>query len=236
MFPISRETLTFSEVADYWSREIHASPDELLDLLISAWWLGEIVAYGPRPTRLELLKSIFTHRARDKGLVFTFDPTEESSTRYNEDGTIEVDITPRICVPSNDPNTWTEPECESAFRSLAAVSIVDNRPDLLFTFGWLGVNQGNFMNWMRLRRYHRPTFWEIAVPKSTLPSVEDSVVAGSSLTKTPKPATDGMIHDAIKAVYEKKKEAGQKPPNIRQIGTPVENYLVAPVIENDGNF
>jgi hypothetical protein len=222
MFPVSRDTLTFIEIADYWSREIRASPDELLDLLISAWWLGEIVAVGP--ARLQLLKSIFTHRAQDEGLVFTSDPTEESSTRYNEDGTIEVDVTPRILVPSTDPNTWTEPECESIFRSLAAVSFVDNRPDMLFALGWVGVNHSNFMNWVRLRRYHRPTFWEIAVPQPTLPSDEGRAIAGSSLTKTLKPATDAMIHEAIKAVYKQEKEAGQKPSNISQIGKPVQNY------------
>ena len=44
MFPIAKPALSFGEISDYWSREISppASSNELLNILVSAWWLGEL--------------------------------------------------------------------------------------------------------------------------------------------------------------------------------------------------
>jgi hypothetical protein len=44
MFPIAKPALSFGEIADYWTREIHppASWEEILRTLESAWWLGEL--------------------------------------------------------------------------------------------------------------------------------------------------------------------------------------------------
>jgi hypothetical protein len=67
MFPIAESTLSFGEIADYWSREIHppASWDEILRTLESAWWLGELRG-NSGPTRLQRLKNMFTSmRHRD---------------------------------------------------------------------------------------------------------------------------------------------------------------------------
>jgi len=70
MFPIADETLSFSEIADYWSREIRppASDLELLQALSAAWWRGQIVGKTAL-TRLKLIRYLFGH-APDHDLIF----------------------------------------------------------------------------------------------------------------------------------------------------------------------
>src|SRR5262249_60235207 len=71
MFPIRKNTLSFGEISDHWSREIPLSQNELLKGLEGAWWLGEICG-GSGMSRLEYLKHIFKsmgHRD-DLGIVF----------------------------------------------------------------------------------------------------------------------------------------------------------------------
>jgi hypothetical protein len=66
VFPIAESTLSFGEIADYWSREIRpsASPNELLSTLVSAWWLGELRG-DSKHSPLQLLKIMFTSMYRD---------------------------------------------------------------------------------------------------------------------------------------------------------------------------
>jgi len=50
MFPIIESTLSFGEIADYWSREIPASWNEILRILESAWWQDKLRGNsGPAP-------------------------------------------------------------------------------------------------------------------------------------------------------------------------------------------
>jgi hypothetical protein len=66
MFPIAKFALSFRAISDYWSRKISppASSNELLDILVSAWWLGELRGDSVK-SRLELLKIMFTSTYRD---------------------------------------------------------------------------------------------------------------------------------------------------------------------------
>src|ERR1700733_15436855 len=97
MFPISRVVLPFIEISDYWSREIRppASSGELLDLLIRAWWRGEV--FGDARPRLEILKKMFAKRSELSGIVFILDDEVDQPT-WTElpDGSIDVDIRPRV--------------------------------------------------------------------------------------------------------------------------------------------
>jgi hypothetical protein len=60
MFPIFKADLPLSHISDYWSRDIKppASSSELLDLLIRAWWRGELFL-GDAHSRFEFLKKMF---------------------------------------------------------------------------------------------------------------------------------------------------------------------------------
>jgi hypothetical protein len=166
MFPISKVDLSFLEIADYWSREIQppASKSELLDLLIRAWWRGEIFGYAP--PRLEFLKKMFAKRSgKDElsGIVFNLEgqigePTETELA----DGCVDVDIRPRVPVPSGNTDGWDEAECDPAFQTLGseAVSCVEHYDDeWLAGFGWFNLSHDEFMKWLATNGYSLPTFW-----------------------------------------------------------------------------
>lgn len=112
MFPIGETTLSFEEISNYWSREITppASSNELLDLLVSAWWRGEIRG-NSRFTRLERLKRMF-ERMQDidrAAIVFLVgQDTNQSSTQELPHGSLRVDIRPLLRVPSRDVSVWDE--------------------------------------------------------------------------------------------------------------------------------
>ena len=96
MFPISQRTLTFWEIADYWSREIKppASHSELLDLLIRTWWSGEF-REASHASRFEFLKKMLANNSRTDepdDIFFTFeDEDEPPSVEYLQDGSALVD-------------------------------------------------------------------------------------------------------------------------------------------------
>jgi hypothetical protein len=60
MFPISADRdLSYVEIADYWSREIHprASRREIRDELAKAWWRGELSGFHDI-SRVGLLRAL----------------------------------------------------------------------------------------------------------------------------------------------------------------------------------
>src|SRR5690349_1327226 len=66
MFPAADEILTFTQIADYWASEVVPAEKalrerrelQILDLLVAAWWLGEIVCQS-HWRRLDELRSLF---------------------------------------------------------------------------------------------------------------------------------------------------------------------------------
>jgi hypothetical protein len=165
MFPISEVDLSFLEISDYWSREIQppASRWELLDLLIRAWWGGEL--FGDAPPRLEFLKKMFAKRS-DKnelsGIVFTLgEEVGEPTVEWLPDGSADVDICPRVPVPSENTEVWDDASCAPAFQSLNSreVSCVEHYPDWRVAFDWFNLSRDEFMKWLTTRGYSLPTFW-----------------------------------------------------------------------------
>jgi hypothetical protein len=169
MFPITKVDLSFLEISDYWSREIQppASRWELLDLLIRAWWGGEL--FGDARPRLEILKIMFAKRSELSGLVFTLgDEVGEATVEWPPngsadvpDGSADVDICPRVPVPSKNTDVWDDASCAPAFQSLSSreVSCVEHYPDWRVAFDWFNLSRDEFMKWLTTRGYSLPTFW-----------------------------------------------------------------------------
>jgi hypothetical protein len=163
MFPISNETLTFSKIADYWSREIKppASKSELLDLLIRAWWRGEIGA----PSRLKTLKAMFVKAScenQPNDILFT--PGEDvllTIVKELPEGLVEVDCRRRVPVPSRDTDAWNETACDPAFQSLSSKEVSWVEPNHVWLPGFRGfeLRRDEFMNWVVMCGYDRPAFW-----------------------------------------------------------------------------
>jgi hypothetical protein len=181
MFPISDDHLCFSKIADYWSREIKppTSKSELLDLLIRAWWSGELS--GGTPSRFEILKKMYAMTSGEyqpKDILFA--PVDEvlpKTLKELPDQLIEVDCRQLVPVPSRDTDAWNESACDPAFQSLSAkdVSWVEPYHDWVPGFRGFDLSRDEFMNWVTVRGYNRPTFWRGAGIGSavTAPTAEE---------------------------------------------------------------
>jgi hypothetical protein len=163
MFPIAKPALSFGEVADYWTREIHppASWEEILRTLESAWWLGELRG-NSGPTRLQRLKNMFTsmrHRD-DLGIAFVVGDCAGPRPVELPDGSLKVDLRHQIRIPSNDPESWDEAACRDAFHSLAQTSSKESYPDLTVGFTLIELSYQEFNAWREKRDYHEANFWK----------------------------------------------------------------------------
>jgi hypothetical protein len=209
MFPISEDDLSFSRIADYWSREIYppASRSEVLDLLIRAWWRGEL--FGDSASRLDFLKGMFT--ARNNGLSddIVFDAGNEVRPRDQEelpDGSVRIDMRLRVPVPSSNTNDWNEALCGPAFQKLSSKDVwcSEHYPLLLPRLAGSNLSREQFMSWVETR-YPLPTFWSRNVAADATP--EPTVVSTSSPTPSLGRPTRSTIHEAITAVYDEASKA-----------------------------
>jgi hypothetical protein len=124
MFPIREPALSIVDIADYWSRDIRpsASSNELLSILVSAWWLGEFRGDSIH-SRLQLLKIMFSSKYRDDlGIVFIVGDDPGPPGVELPDKSLEIDLRPQIRVPSSDIDTWDEAACRDAFHALAGAT------------------------------------------------------------------------------------------------------------------
>jgi hypothetical protein len=160
MFPIAKAALSFLDISDYWSREIRppASKDELLDTLVSAWWLGELRGDSAH-SRLEYLKSMFTSMYRDDRIIFLVGDDACPPTFELPDGSLRIDLRPTIRVPSSNIESWDEIACRDAFQALAQISSIQS---YLFAIGLtlIKLTYEEFNTWLQRRGYSAPTFWQ----------------------------------------------------------------------------
>src|SRR5262245_26555363 len=162
MFPKTELALSFREISDYWSREMRptASSNELLSILVSAWWLGELPSSSVH-SRLQLLKMMSKYRD-DLGIVFIVGDDGGPPQVELPDGSLEIDVRPQIRVPSSNTETWDEAACSDPFHALAKateVSIDIYREDFMVFLLSIKVTYEEFNAWLRSRGYSLPTFW-----------------------------------------------------------------------------
>jgi hypothetical protein len=169
MFPLSAERLSFLEIAKYWAREIQppASQNELLAKLESAWWRGEIVGISPT-TRLDCLATMYRMRHQQGLTAVVFvtrnDPARPPVTEL-EDGSAEVDLSPRISVPS-EIEEWTEDTCAAAFSALADAPFTEaEAPSIRYfpifspVLSAIELTSEEFFRWVATRHFDVPKFW-----------------------------------------------------------------------------
>jgi hypothetical protein len=181
MLPIAESTLSFGEIADYWSREIYppASWDEILRTLESAWWLGELRG-NSGPTRLQRLKNMFTSMRQRDDLEIGF---------IVSPGPLPVDLQDRfkpryqIRVRSDHTESWDEAACSDAFAALAKTCSKESYPELKVGFTLTKLSYEEFSTWCTKRGFSIPTFWK---PRDQLvaPQKTWQVKPGKSLTTT----------------------------------------------------
>jgi hypothetical protein len=177
MFPITKDTLSFHEISDYWSREIPRSPKEILQFLEGAWWLGKICG-DSAISRLELLKRMFKsmqHRD-DLNIVFVVgNDVYEPPVKNFTDGSMLVTVKHQIPLPSSDTESWNDDTCTGAFKALARTSSVESYPDYTCGLAFINLSYDEFINVLTRDGHQKPTFWLPCSP---------SLPTGSSLDQS----------------------------------------------------
>jgi hypothetical protein len=196
VFPIAKVALSLLEISDYWSREIRPSalPNELLSMLVSAWWLGEFRG-DFRHSPLQLLKIMYTSTFRDDlGIVFIVGGGKGPSPVVLPDGSWEIDVRPQIHVPSSNIESWDEAGCRDAFHALAELterSSIESYRHFAVLLPSTKLTYEQFNTWRRMRGYPKPKFWgpRHNKPKSSprlQPDPSHRVGKGEDLTRAPK--------------------------------------------------
>jgi hypothetical protein len=184
MFPIRKNPLTLLKIADYWSREIKppASSSELLVLLESAWWRGEI-GQDFEITRLQLLRGMFKAK-QDFGVVFSVEKDVDGTTiTYLDGGIVEVEVRAVITVPTTDSDCWTDESCADAYATLANLTSADVFPVLSPVLASITVHREEFLAWVS-GCHQVPSFWTDAAAR-------DSSIASAGVRAAPHLETKG---------------------------------------------
>ena len=213
MFPITKPELSFAEISEYWAPELRWSRDMVQALLEGAWWLGEITGHS-KVTRLELLKKLFKWmRNSDFPAIVFVTPGSAPPPETIElaDEHLAVDLRPRVFVPSDDADTWSEASCIPAFEILAEKPSWQYYPEWSPGFHAMKVNSDEFFRLIAVRRLPYPTFWKRT--NDDAPSLDL------------KPASKPMIEGEVRRVYDVADKEGKKPPNIREVAKPVQDLL-----------
>jgi hypothetical protein len=72
---------------------------------------------------------------------------------------------PRILVPSNDPETWTEATCAPAFEALAEKPSREYYPDRRIQFLMMEIDRHRFVRLVTAYGLDLPNFWRPSIPK-----------------------------------------------------------------------
>jgi hypothetical protein len=174
MFPLSAEKLPFLEIADFWSREIKppASYNELLAILESAWWKGELKGNSAL-NRLQFLRKMFEiRREPDMQSVVFVTPNDAGPPKETPlaGGEFVVDVRPRIIVPG-ETDDWTEDSCKDAFEELSRLPSQEYFHPLSYGICFIDLTPEEFFGWVMKRGFEVPNFWkrftEIGVTQAT---------------------------------------------------------------------
>jgi hypothetical protein len=213
MFPISKPELSFAEISEYWAPEPRWSRDMVQALLESAFWLGEFSVISSI-TPDELLKRLFKwmRNCESPAIIFvTPESAPPPETKELPDGHLAVDLRPRVSVPSEDVDTWSEASCIHAFQILAEKPSLQHYPEWSPGFHAMKLTRDEFFRWIEVRGFPYPTFWKRTNDDAT------------SLTL--KSASERMMIDVVRRVYDIAHNEGKKPPNIREVAKPVQDLL-----------
>jgi hypothetical protein len=205
MYFISKSELSFAEISEYWAPELRWSRDMVQAILEGAWWLGEILSVS-RFTRLEFLKRLFKWMRNDDlpAIVFvTPRSAPPPGTIELPEGHLALDLRPRVFVPSEATETWSEASCIEAFQAMAEIPSLQYYPEWSPGFCARRLTRDAFFRWIAVRGFPYPTFWNRTNHKVSSPEL--------------KKASNRMVTDEVRRAYDIADKEGKKPPNINEV-------------------
>jgi hypothetical protein len=193
----SSQLLTFSKVADYWSRDMKppARRDELFDFLVKAWCRGDLAASGAR--RVDVLKAIHKHPSS----WITFE--DDQQIKELPDGS--VGVRRLVPLPKSNPDSWTDDDCTEAFHVIAEIWDSSNFEHVVPVVRGLELTEAEFTRLVGSSIYNRGTFW--------------AREGGGQDTPPADKISRARLAELAREYYESAKEGGQP----SQIG--FENWL-----------
>jgi hypothetical protein len=168
MLPIRENVLYLSEIAEYWSRELHGlrTPYEIFPELLSAFWQGHlavVTVHNLHPIgRQSLLKAINAARKlipEHPGFTFV-DCTQmiPPGVEMHPDGSITIDRGPYVVLPA-DNGDWTDEINQGAYDQFAKIPIGDFDELLKPGIYGLGATRDALAAFCDEIGYERPRFW-----------------------------------------------------------------------------
>src|SRR5262249_35455732 len=126
-------------------------------------------------------------------------------------GHCDVDLRPRVFVPSDDADTWSEASCIPAFEILAEKPSLQRYPEWSPGFHAMKLNRDQFFRLIAVRGLPYQTFGKRTNDDAISPNL--------------KPASEQMIKGEVRRIYDIADKEGKKPPNIREVAKPVQDAL-----------
>jgi hypothetical protein len=164
MFPISsKRRLSFTKIADYWSREIRARPLELLNELCAAWWRGELAA-ASGPSRADVFQSLY-QLCSDRIAFATPDSPDPPLGRELSGGSLEVIRPVRIPLPNVQFDSWDDTNWKAVFEAVADAwedlsSLLEDAEHVAEPIvAGLELTEAVFTGWITAKGYSKPNFW-----------------------------------------------------------------------------
>jgi hypothetical protein len=116
----------------------------------------------------------------------TADDPGPSLTIEFDDGSCEVDMTPRVPVPSLNFENWNDENCREGFRIVAEqwdeIKKVDEIELIIPILRAIRIDHGKLFDWIATRRFNPPTFW--AKQTDRLDEILHAVAIASPLPPT----------------------------------------------------
>jgi hypothetical protein len=164
MFPVSaKRRLSFTKIADYWSREIRARPLEILNELGRAWWRGQLTAVSG-PSRADVFRGIYQLYSNRISFA-TRDSPDPPLGQELSDGSLEVIRPVRIPLPNSNPDLWDDTNWKAVFEAVAdawedlSLWLEDAEHTAEPIVAGLELTEAEFTRWVTANGYPRPNFW-----------------------------------------------------------------------------
>jgi hypothetical protein len=218
MFPIpSDRKLSVVEISRHWSREIQppASAQELREVIIKAWWCGELTAANSS-SRLSVLRGYYLRSAPFVAFAI---PDAEEPAQWDTVGEGVIDfVRPlRVPLPNTNLDTWTEANCTPAFNAIAE----GWNEDMLSQNGPIALGivltSGEFFQWIDACDYKRPTFWSRPAKRTDPENPDDGSMPKIDIGKVePKTAKSRAAWEALTASWPNGPPANLKTADIHR--------------------
>lgn len=167
MVSICRNKLPIDRIIDHWLEEEEqkkkqppARWEELHDFFEAAWWRDDWKA--DCCTRLALLEAMYRSARAGHSTGIVFLTPEEAKGIEQPGGSLLFKFNlglPRILIPSDDPETWSDASCATAFQALSEIPSRKHYRERTVGISLMEIDYNQFVWLLTAYGFDLPTFW-----------------------------------------------------------------------------